>query len=148
MNENLGNHGGDGEAVIETEIQGERQETDAKTPIDGLIRNLVLLEKVDEELEKLRRDEGMKKVREELKAKQEKLLDAIGKFDETVVREAKAIRSTIKRVGAEDAVEEISDIIDAKHEARERVVQSILDWEREIGVETDESDVMSRSGGQ
>lgn len=148
MDKNQANHGRNGEADIDAGTPRERRETKAETPMDRLIRNLVLLEKVDGELEKIRRDEEMTKVRKKLKEKQRKLLGEIDKFDETIVREAKAVRSTIKRVGAEDAVEKISDIIDAERETRERVVQSILDWEREIGVDTDDEDVLNKSGTQ
>lgn len=116
-------------------IKGQKRQTGATTPIDGLIRNLVLLENVDKELDKLRRDEEMKDLREKLKKKEGELLDAIRAVDGKMVREAKAVRSAIKRVGPEDAVEEIKDILDASRETRERVIQSVLDWEREIGIE-------------
>lgn len=122
-------------------IKGENRETSATTPIDGLVRNLVLLEKVDRELEKLRRHEEMKDVRDKLQKKQGKLVDAIKAVDDKLVREAKAIRSAIKRVGPEDAVEEITDILDASRDTRERVVQSVVEWEQEIGIERARDDI-------
>lgn len=122
-------------------IKGENRETGAATPIDGLVRNLVLLEKVDRELEKLRRHEEMKDVRDKLQKKQGKLVDAIKAVDDKLVREAKAIRSAIKRVGPEDAVEEITDILDASRDTRERVVQSVVEWEQEIGIERARDDI-------
>ncbi|MCS3660150.1 hypothetical protein [Salinibacter ruber] len=122
-------------------IKGENRETGAATPIDGLVRNLVLLEKVDRELEKLRRHEEMKDVRDKLQKKQGELVDAIKAVDDKLVREAKAIRSAIKRVGPEDAVEEITDILDASRDTRERVVQSVVEWEQEIGIERARDDI-------
>ena len=122
-------------------IKGENRETGATTPIDGLVRNLVLLEKVDKELEKLRRHEEMKDVRDKLQKKQGELVDAIKAVDDKLVREAKAIRSAIKRVGPEDAVEEITDILDASRDTRERVVQSVVEWEQEIGIERARDDI-------
>jgi predicted transcriptional regulator len=125
----------------EVAIKGQKRETGATTPIDGLIRNLVLLEKVDRELEKLRRHEEMKDVRDKLQKKQGELVDAIKAVDDKLVREAKAIRSAIKRVGPEDAVEEITEILDASRDTRERVVQSVVEWEQEIGIERARDDI-------